>query len=228
MTVVGFLCTRVKNLTVEDMAKLMRLLEYLNHTKAYKLKVEPKGMFRVEIFVDASFGTHEDSKLHTRCVVYVAGAPIVCSSKKQKCVTKSPTEAELVGLLANLANVEVFAEFLEFVSNQKLDSPTVCQDNTSVITLVTSGGGITRTKHLRARMNLVKEAVMDRKRVKVACMPTERMAADGLTKVLEGQKFLNFADLVLGKARPEISQPVGVGNSLGNSLSPVFSVSSVS
>jgi hypothetical protein len=221
MTVVGFLCTHVK--TVEDKAKLMRLLEYLNRTKAYKLKVEPKGMFRVEIFVDASFGTHEDSKSHTGRVVYVAGALIVCSSKKQKCVMKSPTEAELVGLLDNLANVEVFAEFLEFVLNQKLDSPTVYQDNTSVITLVTSGGGITRTKHLRARMNLVKEAVMDRKRVKVAYMPTERMVADGLTKVLEGQQFLN-----LGKARPEISQPVGIGNSLGNSLSPVFSVSSVS
>ena len=42
MTVVGFLCTHVKNPTVEDMAKLMRLLEYLNRTKAYKLKVEPK------------------------------------------------------------------------------------------------------------------------------------------------------------------------------------------
>jgi len=27
MTVVGFLCTRVKNPTVEDKAKLMRLLE---------------------------------------------------------------------------------------------------------------------------------------------------------------------------------------------------------
>jgi hypothetical protein len=79
MTVVGFLCTCVKNPTVEDKAKLMRLLEYLNRTKAYKLKVEPKGMFRVEIFVDASFGTHEDSKLHTGCVVFVAGAPIVCS-----------------------------------------------------------------------------------------------------------------------------------------------------
>jgi hypothetical protein len=118
----------------------------------------------------------------------------------------------------------VFAEFLEFVLNQKLDSPTVYRDNTSVISLVTSGGGITRMKHLRARMNLVKEAVMDRKMVKVAYMPTVRMVADGLMKVLEGQQFLNFADLVLGKARPEISQPVGVGNS----LSPVFSVSSVS
>jgi len=141
---------------------------------------------------------------------------------------KSPTEAELVGLLDNLANVEVFAEFLEFVLNQKLDLPTVYQDNTLVIMLVTSGGGITRMKHLRARMNLVKEAVMDHKTVKVAYMPTERMVADGLTKVLEGQQFLNFVDLVLGKARPEISQLVGVGNSLGNSLSPVFSVSSVS
>jgi len=108
-------------------------------------------------------------------------------------------------------NVEVFTEFLEFVLNQKLSAPTVYQDKTSVISLVTSGGGITRTKHLRARMKLVKEAVVDCKMVKVVYMPTERMVADGLTKVLEGLSFIEFAKLVLGKTRPE-SQPVCVSN----------------
>jgi hypothetical protein len=211
MMVVSFLCTRMKGPTVEDKVKLIQLLEYLNRTKNYKYRVEPKGLFRVEVYIDASFGTHGDSKSHTGSVVFVAGAPVVCASRKQRCVTKSPTEAELVGLSDNLANVEVFTEFLEFVLNQKLSVPTVYQDNTSVISLVTSGGGITRTKHLRARMKLVKEAVVDRKMVKVVYMPTERMVADGLTKVLEGLSFIEFAKLVLGKTRPE-SQPVGVSN----------------
>jgi len=203
----------MKGPTVEDKVKLIQLLEYLNRTKNYKYRVEPKGLFRVEVYIDASFGTHGDSKSHTGSVVFVAGAPVVCASRKQRCVTKSPTEAELVGLSDNLANVEVFTEFLEFVLNQKLSVPTVYQDNTSVISLVTSGGGITRTKHLHARMNLVREVVVDRKTVKVVYMPAERMVADGLTKVLESSSFIEFAKLVLGKTRPE-SQPVGVSNSL--------------
>jgi hypothetical protein len=143
----------------------------------------------------------------------VAGAPVVCAWRKQRYVTKSSTEAELVGLSDNLVNVEVFNEFLEFVLNQKLGVPAVYQDNTLVISLVTSGGGITRTKHLHARMNLVREAVVDCKTVKVVYIPIERMAADGLTKVLEGLSFIEFVKLVLGKTRPE-SQPVGVSNSL--------------
>jgi hypothetical protein len=36
---------------------------------------------------------------------------------------------------------------------------TIYQDNTSVIMLVTQSGGKVRTEHLRARMNLVREAV---------------------------------------------------------------------
>jgi len=70
---------------------------------------------------------------------------VVCALRKQRYVTKSSTEAELVGLSDNLVNVEVFNEFLEFVLNQKLGVPAVYQDNTSVISLVTSGGGINKT-----------------------------------------------------------------------------------
>jgi hypothetical protein len=49
MTVVSFLCTRVKSPTVEDKVKLIQLLEYLNRTKSYKSRVQPKGLFRVEV-----------------------------------------------------------------------------------------------------------------------------------------------------------------------------------
>ena len=41
-------------------------------------------------------------------VVYVGGSLAYVSSKKQKCMTKSPTEAELVGLTDNVGLVELF------------------------------------------------------------------------------------------------------------------------
>jgi hypothetical protein len=123
-------------------------------------------------------------------VVYV-------SSRKQKCVAKSPTEVELVGLTDNLGLVELFHEFVSFLIGRKALVPVVYQDLTSVISLVTEGGGVTRTKHMRARMHLGKESV-DSKRIMVKYMNTKQMPADGASKILEGAAFQQFADVVQG------------------------------
>jgi hypothetical protein len=196
--IVGFLCTRVKAPLEDDQSKLETLLGYLNKTKHQRIIIKPHGMFKMQAYVDASFGIHVDGKSHTGCVIMVAGVPVFCSSRKQKCMTKSPTKAELVGLSDNLANIEVFAELMEFITGEKAITPVIYQDNTSVISLVTQGGGMMRTKHLRARVNLVLEAVAE-KRVKVVYVSTEKMIADGLTKVLGSSLFYKFAKHVLGK-----------------------------
>ena len=69
-----------------------------------------------------------------------------------------------------------------------------------MISLVTIGGGITRTKHMRAQKNLGKESV-DEKRIVVLYINTKDMMADGLSKVLEGAPFQKFASCVLGEMR---------------------------
>jgi hypothetical protein len=76
-------------------------------------------------------------------------------------MSKSPMEAELIGLTDNLGLVELLKEFLDYVTGEETETPIVFQDCKSVITLVTIGGGVTRTKHLRARMNLGKEMVAE-------------------------------------------------------------------
>ena len=113
---------------------------------------------------------------------------------------KSPTEAELVALTDNLGLVELFHEFVCFLLGRHAPVPIVYQDCTAVISLVTIGGGITRTKHMRARKNLGKESV-DEKRIVVLYINTKDMMADGLSKVLEGAPFHKFASCVLGGIR---------------------------
>jgi hypothetical protein len=151
LTVVGFLCTRVRAPAEEDQQKLDRLLGYLVKMKEYKYKLELKGIFDVKAHMDASLATHDDSKSHTGCVIMVTGVPVYCTSMKQKCMTKSPKEAQLVGLSDNSRFMEIFVELEEFIINQQLRMPLIYQDNTSVITLVTQGGGIMMKKHLRAK-----------------------------------------------------------------------------
>jgi hypothetical protein len=151
----------------------------------------------VQIYIDAAFALHHDSKSHTGIAVFVGGALVFAASRKQKCMTKSPTECELVGLTDNLGFSELAEEFVSFIVNRQMGAPTIYQDCTSVIALVTRGGGVTRTKHLRARMHLGKEAV-DEKRVQIEFVPTEEMKADGFSKPLEGKDFAVFAETMLG------------------------------
>jgi hypothetical protein len=197
ITIVSFLCTRVKAPTMEDVEKLEYLLGYLHRTKLRSIVLEPRKPLFVEAYIDASFAMHMDRKSHSGVIVLVGGVGVLFTSRKQKCVSKSPTEAELIALSDNVSLVELFHEFLGFVLNQRICMPTVYQDNTSVISLVTIGGGVVRTKHLRARMGLVKEAVANNK-LGLKHVLTSDMMADGLTKMLEGNGFDLFADDVLG------------------------------
>jgi len=111
-------------------------------------------------------------------------------------MTKSPTESELVALTDYIGLVESFAEFVAFITNSPVQIPVIFQDSTSVISLVTKGGGIVRTKHLRVRMHLCKEGV-DQRRFKIVYVHTKRMIADGLTKALEKRDFEIFMDHLL-------------------------------
>jgi len=130
-------------------------------------------------------------------VVYVGNTLAYLSSKKQKCMSKSPTEAELIALTDNLGIVELFREFVEFVTQESVPTPVVYQDCNAVVTLVTKGGGQTRKKHLCARMHLGKEMV-DEGRVRVIYKRADDMEADGFLKPYDPVKQKPFTKLMLG------------------------------
>jgi hypothetical protein len=166
LTAVSFLCTRVQSATEEDDRKLLRVLGYLKSTVSKVLYLRATGAVQVRAYVDAAYALHSDLKSHTVVIIFVGQTIAYVSSKKQKCMSKSPTEAELIGLSDNLGLVELFKEFVEFLVGREIDVPIVYQDCKAVISLVTVGGGIMRMKHLRVRMNLGKEMIVE-KRVKV-------------------------------------------------------------
>ncbi len=199
LTVTSFLCTRVKSPTEEDMTKLLLTLGYLQNTQQTTLTLKPKKPMQLEVYIDAAFAAHDDSKSHSGIAVFVAGVVVYASSRKQKCITRSPTESELVALTDNISLIELFHEFLEFVTAGAINKPIIFQDCTAVIQLVTTGGRIPRTKHLRARMNAAREAIQQ-DRIQVVHCRAALMRADGLTKPLEGADFTIFTKHMLCKA----------------------------
>jgi len=81
--------------------------------------------------------------------------------------------------------------------NKDIEVPLIYEDCTAVISLVTEGGGVVRMKHLRVRMELCKQALQEKKFV-LRYISTKQMLADGLTKALEGEDFIVFAEHMLG------------------------------
>ncbi len=90
--------------------------------------------------------------------------------------------------MAALLDNEHFANFLAFVTNVKVIKPLIYQDITSMITMVTEGGGSTRRKHMWTCLHLVLEVVQE-DRVEIKYINTKEMKADRLTK-----KVLNLPD----------------------------------
>mmetsp|Transcript_22436 Transcript_22436/g.32130 ORF Transcript_22436/g.32130 Transcript_22436/m.32130 type:complete len:716 (-) Transcript_22436:89-2236(-) len=207
LTVVSFLCTRVTKATEEDQKKLEHVLGYLRNAITKRLIIAGDSLMQIIAFVDAAFALHFDSKSHTGVVILIGGTVVYVSSRKQKCIAKIPTEAELVGFTDNLCLVELFHELVSFILGQKASTPIVFQDCTAVISLVTIGGGITRTKHMRAGMNLGKESVNE-KRIVVRYCNTADMMADGFSKVLEGAPFQKFATFLQGGVKIAV-KPTG-------------------
>jgi len=199
---VNFLTTRVQHPRNDDQNKLFRVLKYLNGTKEYGLTLNIGNSVFVNAYIDASFGVHSvDGRSHTGAVVGIGEATaILAKSTKQKLVTKSSTEAELVAVtdvVGDVLDLKGFVEETGYQVNGNEKSAVIYQDNQSTMKLMENGPpSSSKSKHVRIRTFWVRELLTEGE-VKVTFKPTDEMVADGLTKPLQGEK--KFADQILGR-----------------------------
>jgi len=191
MTAISFLTTRANSPDTDDLAKLQRALGYLLHTRYRGIVLEIGDTITVNGFVDAAYGVHTSSgKSHSGCAVVLGNAgPVHVKSTKQKLVTKSSTEAELVAL-SDYASQVVWMR--NFIIQQGYDvGPVILhQDNMSCMALVKRGGAASeRSRHIDIRHFWVKELV-DGKVAIVKHLPTDKMYVNVMTKPLQGQQFV--------------------------------------
>jgi hypothetical protein len=185
-----FLASRVQVADEDDWNKLERCLKYLNANPHLGIVLSPgeEKDFQIHAFVDASYGVHEDGKSHSGVMIAIGAGPIFAKSGKQKIVTKSATEAELVALSDSTGQVIWTKEFLE-AQGCSLKIPIIYQDNKSTIIMAEKGKTTSeRTRHINVRYFFVKDRI-ENGEVQLEYMPTEDMIADSLTKPLQGSMF---------------------------------------
>jgi hypothetical protein len=130
MAAVAFLATRVTMSDDDDMQKLMRLLGYKLVTSHRGITFKIGKFMSVNVFIDAAYGVHKESgKSHTGCAIVLGeGGPLCAKSCKQKIVTKSSTEAEVVGLSDTASQAIHTRNFLR-AQGYNIGPATIYQDN---------------------------------------------------------------------------------------------------
>jgi len=196
---VNFLTTRVQNPTEEDNKKLLRVLKYLNGTRDRELYLKIGNTVQVQAHIDASYGVHDvDGKSHSGAAIGIGDAlSIQVKSTKQKIVTKSSTEAELVAVTDMAGDVMDLKSFVEEMGYDT-GPAKVYQDNTSTIYLLQNDFiSSSKSKHVRIRTFWIRERVKEGD-IYIEHLSTDKMVAYGLTKPLQGAAFKAFQDAIMG------------------------------
>jgi hypothetical protein len=217
LTAVAFLASRVQSPTTDDQAKLDRVMKYLNGCGDLGIVLKP-GSEEVSplAYVDASYGVHSDGKSHSGMLIALGEGPVFVRSAKQRLVTKSSSEAELVALSDETSQVLWSRDFL-IAQGYKAGPATVYQDNMSTIAMAQKGKHASaRSRHVHVRYFFIKDRIAAGE-VDVKYLQTRDMVADILTKPLQGEQFRKLRAALMnwdyGSPRAKIAR--GLQGSVG-------------
>lgn len=133
---------------------------------------------------DASFGVHPDGKRHTRVCIPIGGGFFYDSSTKQKIVTTSSTEAELVGVAGGASQVIWVRDFL-LAPGLEIGPAIVWQNNKSTLAIMQKGRSTSsHTTHISIKYFFIIDRIQSVD-VILKCKPTEHMVANLPTKPIQ-------------------------------------------
>lgn len=185
-----------------DMNRLHKIFRYLNGTKEAYMTFKAGGRVSLSAFVDASFMTHFDMKSHTGYCIFadeMGSAGIVYRSLKQKTVSNSSTEAEIIALHELVMHLVWIQSIYDDLGVTDVRPATIYEDNQAAITMSTTDvvNFKGRSKYINRKYFSIFEHVQSGE-AKVVFVGTEDQVADFLTKALTGGRFKRFRIAILG------------------------------
>jgi len=195
---IAFLCTRVRYSTEQDWIKLKRVLQYVRGTINLERVISIDGLDRMDVYVDASHGTHADFKGHTGGCIAMGLGVLHGRSSKQAINTRSSTETELVGNSDYLPYPIWLIYFFEeqgYVIRNKYWH----QDNQSTIKMLINGRKSCgkQSRHVNLRYFWTVDRIKEMG-FRVTYCPTLQMLGDFFTKPLQGTLFRLMRDVTQG------------------------------
>ena len=183
---------------MDDKKKLARTIRYLMATVHIPLVLSMNKNNLSTWWVDASFAVHDYKRGRTGSVFSMGKGAVYSASTKQKNMTSSSTEAELVGVADVLPKILWCRHFIESQACI-VEDVKVYQDNQSAILLETNGQKSVGkgTRYVQIKYLFVTDKFKNDE-LKVVYCPTKEMVGDFYTKPLQGILFKVHRNAIQG------------------------------
>ena len=178
---------------VSDWKMIINIFKYLNSTKLYKITYDGTG--HISAYSDSDFAGDSYDRKSTSGYIILMGKSAICwSSKKQTIVATSTTEAEYISTSECIKKVlwirNIIMELLDI--DKEI---TIYTDNLSSKSNMENGDLNTKLKHIDIKYHFNRDNI-DKHRIKLEYIETNKMIADILTKDVNGNKMTIFTNYI--------------------------------
>jgi hypothetical protein len=179
------------------MTGAQHVLKYLTKTASLGIEYSAESGADITGYADADYAADESRRSTMGYVYTLAGGPITWSSKLQRSVSTSTTEAEYLALAHAGKEAVWMRSMLEQLHRfEQVNKPTtIYGDNQGAIALVQNPEFHARTKHIDVSAHYVRELAEDQK-INLQYIQTDKMLADMLTKPLKKVRHVQNVEQV--------------------------------
>lgn len=177
------------------------VLLYLAHTKNLLIKFDARTINSWRVFFasgDASFGNDLDTRQSTQGYAFMLfNGAINWKASKQKTVTTSSTEAELLAISTTGKEIIWWTRFFESINFDPGHETYIQCDNMQTIRAFTSNTPkfTTKLRHVDIHQHWLRQEVQ-RKHIAIEWVSSTSILADRLTKLLPPQRHKEFVRLL--------------------------------
>jgi Reverse transcriptase (RNA-dependent DNA polymerase) len=168
----------------EHWTAIKHALRYLKGTRDCGIIFKRGAGLDLELFVDSDYANHADAISISGYVAMIGGGCIAWSSKKQRTIALSTTEAEYIALTEGAKQLVWLRRFLQDLSFEQSKSTSIRSDNLSAITISHDATYHARTKHINVTYHFICEKVASNEAT-LTYIQSKENPVDLMTKGLE-------------------------------------------
>ena len=174
---VVYLSSKMARPTVGDMAKGIKVLQYLKGNPTLGPRYYTTEGPVLYVYVDASYAVHTDGRSQTGCSFHIGrnSAPFFVKAGKQtECVSIGSMEAEYVALSQAARKLLEFRFLLEDIGFPQLQPTVIFEDNMSAINLAVAPHITRKSRHIHTRHHFIRDLI-NQKLAVIKHTPTEEI-----------------------------------------------------
>ena len=179
--------------TTQHWGVVKRLFRYLNGTQTYGIRMQRHSSLSLHASCDADWAGDPDDRTSTVAyVVFLGPNPVSWSSKKQRSIAHSSTEAEYRAIASAAAEIQWVRSLLEELGVSISSPPTLYSDNIGATYLCANLVFHSRMKHIALDYHFGRELVQSGS-LRVSHVSSADQLADALTKPLSSYRLRDLS-----------------------------------